>query len=190
MSSRQPRAAPAASDTPAAERHRPEARLSIARASSRNLVLSAHSERQTNRDRRGLDRGDADRRPLPRAHPQPRGLLQRSRADSLPRPRRDRMVPVARRPSRDHGAKIDPRRDCEKAPRRFRDVHARRRAPRQAARGDHQSRRQGGRVFRQGAGRRARLEAADRDGAFRLHLRGHQQPRLRAHPEGVRRRTI
>ena len=107
MSSRQPRAAPAASDTPAAERHRPQARLSIARAPSRNLVLSAHSERQTNRDRRGLDRGDAYRRPLPRAHPQPRSLLQRVRADSLPRPRRDRMVPVARRASRNQRAETD-----------------------------------------------------------------------------------
>src|ERR1019366_1901848 len=33
---------------------------------------------------------------------------------------------------------------------------------------------------------RYRPGAADRDGAFRVHVRGHQQPRLRAHPQGVR----
>ena len=184
MNWRRAGAVPAASATPAAERMRRTP--SIAPAIPRNLVSSTHGERPTYRDRRGFDRGDADRRPLPRAHAGLAGILQRVRADSLPRPRRDRMVSVARRASRDQRAETDPRRDCEKAPRRLRGLHARRRAPRQATRGGHQSRRQGGRVFRQGASRRDRPRAADRDGAFRVHLRGHQQPRLRAHPQGVR----
>ena len=84
---------------------------------------------------------------------------------------------------------LDRRCDRDEAAHTLRRLHACRCAPRQGTRAHHQSRRQGGRVFsskrRVAAGRSS---AAARDDAFRLHLRGHQQSRLRAHPEGVRRK--
>ena len=59
-----------------------------------------------------------------------------------------------------------------------------RRRRHQGHRGAHQTRREGRRVLdpRRARGARCRAGAA-RMGAFRLHLRGHQQSRLRAHAE-------
>ena len=61
-------------------------------------------------------------------------------------------------------------------------VLAGRRRARQGDRAHDQSRREGGRVLAEGAlRRRSRDRARRRIHPFRVHVRGHQQPRLRAH---------
>ena len=156
--------------------------------------LRYHANRSTSRHRNacrfirdtlaGRRRALARRRPLPRGHrAAARDLL--SEAGLIRERIRDRgawLLHLARGGAAARRCRSGSGRAARAPSELAREPACRLRAGGQGHRGAHQPRRQGGRILRARAargGRRRRSHARAR--ALRLHLRGHQQPQLRAH---------